>query len=113
MNLRERYTLWRLTPAEQLLYRSLKTPPEEWVSRGDYCISNNKLGIELWVGTREEGARVFSIHCSPFEQMKLGKFAKKTLWELARAIKYPPPPSQKELQRRLFDHLMKRELGTQ
>lgn len=113
MKLRERYILWRLTPAEQLIYRMLKCP-EEWEDRGAYCIRHKRSGLELWVGESGSRARVFSIHEFPGAQgFKPGYFARSTLHSMAHRIKYPPPPTTKELQRRLFQYLMKCELGEQ
>jgi hypothetical protein len=102
-----------LTPAEQLLYRSLKVP-SEWRSEHGW-LKNDRLGVVLHA-SNSKGWRAFQVAyelrsgCGSTEVL-LGKFAKKRLHPLASLILYPPPLTKKEAQKRFFEHLMKAELG--
>jgi hypothetical protein len=113
VKLKERYILWRLTPAEQLIYRMLQKP-EEWDRRGDYCITHKQTRLELWIGDTSGSWQVFEFHNLPGFQhvpLKPKPRVQKLFFRLAWEIRYPPRPSTEELQRQLFERLMKAELG--
>lgn len=113
--LRERYILWRLTPAEQLVYRALKHP-EEWESRsGSYTLHHKRSSVGIYVGDYSGDRAKSRARCrieSPVTQdYDPSRFAKKVLFRMARDIKYPPPPSNQEVGKNLFKYLMTVELG--
>lgn len=110
----ERYLLWRLTPAEQLLYRALKRP-EEWdTARSNYFIRHTRTHVECWTGDASDASRwiAFRIEAPGLnDRVVPRRFVRKILHRMARDIKYPPPPNKRVLQKKLFEHLMRAELG--
>lgn len=109
----ESYLLWRLTPAEQLIYRALKCP-EEWVGDSRLLV-HKRSKVALYVGDAESGAGVFDIRYPDAAYGHLTieprRVTKIILFPMAKRIRFPPKKSTKDRQKELFEHLMKVELG--
>lgn len=109
----ERYILWRLTPAEQLIYRALKVPGE-WRREGD-AIIHKRTGVALMNVERTDRIQAFYVSWPignyNAHRVAPGRVARRRFYRMAHRIYNPPPPSWKQLQAQLFEHLMKAELG--
>lgn len=114
MNFRQRYMRWRMSPAAYLIWELLQDP-KAW-GRQEHCLVHEKINLSLWVSdNRKTFAVAFNINRrypslgNKYEGFS--RFEKRQLYKLAKPIWSPPPPTRKELERQLFDWLMRAQLG--